>query len=273
VQRLGVLGLAVIALLVGFATPAKAGPYVVISVGPTAVAAGDTVRISGSVPEEACASGRGPVLTTSSERLFPPDGLGPAFALGLFSVEYTVPAETPAGSYSIGLRCGGESLGMSAQLRVTGHVATRRDASISVNPTMVAAGDTVRIRGSVPYSVCTDDAGPRLTSVDRLFPPDGLGPAAARDPSGAFSVSYTVPAQTPAGTYQIGLRCGGGNVGVSARLQVTEQVTTVPSGGVDTGAGGSAEAGSRQWTLLGLGFLTLAAALLPVRRRLVHRRR
>ena len=147
------------------------------------------------------------------------------------------------------------------------------NATISVRPTVVAAGLPVRINGSVPYEGCTADTEPVLTSSDRLFPPDGRGPAADRDSAGAFSVSYTVPAQTPAGRYQIGLRCGGGNVGVSARLQVTEQVTTVPSGGVDTGAGGSAEAGSHRWTLLGLGFLTLAAALLPVRRRLVHRRR
>ena len=161
----------------------------------------------------------------------------------------------------------------SAYAGPNGSANAGENATISVSPTVVAAGHPVRISGSVPYTACTAEEGPGLTSLDRLFPPDGLGPAAVRDSSGAFSVSYTVPAQTPAGAYQIGLRCGGGNVGVSARLQVTEQVTTVPSGGVDTGAGGSAEAGSRQWTLLGLGFLTLAAVLLPVRRRRVHRRR
>jgi hypothetical protein len=215
------------------------------------------------------------------DRLFPPDGLGPAAvrdSSGAFSVSYTVPVQTPAGAYQIGLRCGGGNVGVSARLQVTEQVTTGRNATISVSPTVVAAGHPVRISGSVRYEGCTADTGPVLTSLDRLFPPDGRGPAADRDSAGAFSVSYTVPAQTPAGAYQIGVRCGGGNVGVSARLQVTEQVTTIPSGGVDTGVGGSAEAGSRQWTLLGLGFLgvgflALAAVLLPVRRRLVQRRR
>src|SRR5438132_12571389 len=52
--------------------------------------------------------------------------------------------------------------------------------------------------------------------LDTLFPPDGFGPTAARDSHGAFALTYTVPTSTPAGTYQIGARCGGGNIGVVA---------------------------------------------------------
>jgi hypothetical protein len=61
-------------------------------------------------------------------------------------------------------------------------------------------------------------------------------------------------------------------VGVSASLRVTGQVTAIPSGGVATGAGGSVGAGSNRWAALGLGCLVLAAALLPIRRRLVRPR-
>jgi hypothetical protein len=68
-----------------------------------------------------------------------------------------------------------------------------------------------------------------IVSTASLFPPDGFGPSATRDASGAFSVSYRVPSTTAAGTYDIGLRCGGGNVGVTASLIVTNAVTAQPN--------------------------------------------
>jgi hypothetical protein len=94
-------------------------------------------------------------------------------------------------------------------------------SSISVRPTVVAAGDQVHISGSTPVSDCPADDAAILTSTADLFPPDGFGPAVPRDAAGAFAVDYRVPTSTPAGAYQIGFRCGGGNVGVFAALQVT----------------------------------------------------
>jgi hypothetical protein len=94
-------------------------------------------------------------------------------------------------------------------------------SSISVRPNVVAAGNNVRISGSTPVSDCPVDDAAILTSTAGLFPPDGFGPAVPRDSSGAFSTVYRVPTSTPAATYQIGFRCGGGNVGVFASLRVT----------------------------------------------------
>jgi hypothetical protein len=166
-------------------------------------------------------------------------------------------------------------LGLAVSAVVLG-VATSAYASpngtISVSPTVVAAGHTVHISGSTPTTLCPASDAAILTSIDLFFPPDGFGPAAARDSSGAFSVSYTVPASTPPGMYSLGFRCGGGNVGVRTTLRVTGQVTTVPSGGVATGAGGAAGVGSGRWTAVGLGCLALAAVLIPVRRRLTRQR-
>jgi hypothetical protein len=104
-----------------------------------------------------------------------------------------------------------------------------------------------------------------------LFPAGRLRSARGADSSGAFSVFYTVPASTPPGVYGIGFRCGG-NVGTYASLRVTGQVSTVPSGGVATGAGGTAGGGSGRWTAVGLGCLALAAMLILVRRRLARPR-
>jgi hypothetical protein len=147
------------------------------------------------------------------------------------------------------------------------------DSTISVSPAVVAAGHTVRISGSTPTSGCPASDAAILTSIDRFFPPDGFGPQAARDSSGAFSVFYTVPRSTPPGMYSIGLRCGGGNVGVSTSVRVIGQVGTVPSGGVATGAGGAARVGPGRWTAVGLGCLALAAVLIPIRRRLARQPR
>jgi len=144
------------------------------------------------------------------------------------------------------------------------------NGTISVSPTVVAAGHTVRISGSTPTALCPASDAAILTSTAQLLPPDGFGPAVPRDSSGAFSVFYTVPTSTPPGVYSIGFRCGGGNVGVHTSLRVTRQVRTVPSGGVATGAGGTAGTGPGRWTVVGLGCLALAAILVPVRRRLAR---
>src|SRR5689334_20052633 len=74
-------------------------------------------------------------------------------------------------------------------------------STISVAPATAAAGQTVVISGSVPVT---------------------------GDGSGAFRANYRVPATTAAGTYEIGLRCGGGNVGVHTTLRVTAPAPPAP---------------------------------------------
>ncbi len=146
-------------------------------------------------------------------------------------------------------------------------------SSISISPTVVAAGHTVRISGSVPITPDCPATAARLTSLAQFFPPDGFGPFVSRNASGSFTFFFTVPASTPPGVFNVGLRCGGANVGVSASVRVTSQVTTVPTGGVATGAGGTADGPSGWWVALGIGCLALAAALIPVRLRLARQRR
>jgi hypothetical protein len=143
-----------------------------------------------------------------------------------------------------------------------GSAYAAQNGSISVSPSAVQPGGTVQISGSIPTKLCpaSDSAIPVATAD--LFPPDGFGPEAARNSKGAFAVSYTVPTSTPGGTYQIGVRCGGGLVGVTAALKVT----AVPVGAPATGAGGTAQDPSRRWILFGC--LAMAGTLVALRHRL-----
>jgi hypothetical protein len=141
------------------------------------------------------------------------------------------------------------------------------NGSISVSPSIVSAGSPVHISGSVSPDGCPTSDSAIPVSTASLFPPDGFGPATDRDSQGAFDLTYTVPTSTAAGSYQIGLRCGGGLVGVTATLLVT----AVPVGGAATGAGGTARGASQPWIPLGIGCLGLAGLLVALRRRLAAR--
>lgn len=134
------------------------------------------------------------------------------------------------------------------------------NGSIHVSPSTIAPGGTVTFSGSVDPGSCDPSEPATLTADSALFPPDGTGPSASRNAQGDFSVDYTVPTSTAAGRYRIGVRCGGGNVGVFATLTVAG----APVGGAGTGAGGSAR--SAPWTVVGLASLALAGALWAIRR-------
>lgn len=102
--------------------------------------------------------------------------------------------------------------------------AASAQPDITVSPNSAAAGSTVTISGNVPVSgtpSCPASDGVQLTSSAALFAPDGFGPQATRDASGNFQVQFLIPSSTPAGSYSVGMRCGGGNVGVTASLTVT----------------------------------------------------
>jgi hypothetical protein len=107
-------------------------------------------------------------------------------------------------------------------------------SSISVSPASIPAGGTVSVSGVVPTSGTPSCApGPAtLTDSAALFPPDGFGPQAARNASGQFHVTFHVSASAPPGTYSVGVRCGGGNVGVATSLTVTRARPAAPIGGM-----------------------------------------
>lgn len=138
-------------------------------------------------------------------------------------------------------------------------------SSVAVSPTTVRAGSSVVISGTIPTNgpqSCPASDAVTVTSTAALFPPDGFGPQASRTASGAFRVSYRVPNSTPPGTYTVGLRCGGGNVGVQASLRVTAQVTHVPSGAPGAGLGGaSTESVPAAWIIAGTVAGVLACVL------------
>jgi hypothetical protein len=125
------------------------------------------------------------------------------------------------------LRRGGVAIALAAGfVAIAPMVASapaQTGASVTVSPASTPAGGTVMFSGVVPASG-TPSCAPgdaTLTSDAALFPPDGFGPQAPRDATGAFQVDFQVPASTAPGTYSVGVRCGGGNVGVSTSLTVT----------------------------------------------------
>jgi hypothetical protein len=254
------------------ASAASAGPSITVS--PSSAPQGGPVVISGNVPVSgtpSCASGD-PAQLTSTADLFPPDGLGPQAARdtsGNFSTNYTIPASTPVDSYSIGLRCGGGNVGIGTTLQVT--ALTPAAPIITVSPTSAHPGDSVAITGVVPPKgtrSCPSVDGAQLTSTAELFPPDGFGPQVSRDAAGRFDTDYTIPSAAVPGTYSIGVRCGGGNVGVSAALQITRPATTTTVAATSTAPGATgAPAGTAKgtssvvWIVLGALVVLIAAGV------------
>jgi hypothetical protein len=140
------------------------------------------------------------------------------------------------------------------------------NASISVSPSTVSPGGSVHISGSIPVKKCPASDSATVTSEASLFPPDGFGPSATRDSNGQFALDYSVPTSTAPGTYSVGLRCGGGNVGVEASL------TVAPTGGPATGAGGAAPSSSSFSTLMAGACFLLAGVGVALRWRVARRK-
>ncbi len=137
------------------------------------------------------------------------------------------------------------------------------NGTVTVTPPRVVAGHTVLISGSVPTTLCPQSDQVTITSVSALFARGGFGPTVSRTGAGDFSVTFTVPASTPPGTYRILLRCGGGNVGVDAALEVIPQVAQVPGAAPQAGLGGASRPGGHPaaWAAAGALALGLAALL------------
>jgi hypothetical protein len=147
-----------------------------------------------------------------------------------------------------------------------GHAKASPNGSISVSPSTISPGGTVHISGSVSLQGCPQSDDATIADSSALFPPDGFGPTVLRNSNGDFATDYTVPTSTPPGTYTLTVRCGGGNVGVSAQLHVI-----TPSGAPQTGMGGAEHRSSVPWTPIGIGLLVFAGGLLGFRRRLARR--
>jgi hypothetical protein len=263
-KRAVMVALLMAGIAVGASAPAWASAG--ISVNPSTASPGDSVAISGNVPTTDCPSTDAAQLTSTAD-LFPPDGFGPQATRdgsGNFNTNYAIPSSTPPGAYRIGVRCGGGNVGVSADLQVTAPTA----ATIAVNPASAAPGDAVTITGHVPTSSCPSSSTAQLTSTAALFPPDGFGPQTPRDSTGTFSISYSVPTSTTAGTYQIGIRCGGGNVGVAATLTVA--ASAAPSSSTTTSsssASSKSNSSALPWILLLLALIVAAAIVTVVVRR------
>ncbi len=203
---------------------------------------GGTITISGNVSVSANCPVSTPLQVTSMQttgdiNLFP-NGLGPQViraANGDFKATLVIPASAPVGSYTIGLRCGQTVVGTTETLTVTAGPQTK--PSITVAPPSAQPGNGVTISGVVPTSgavFCPAGDAAVLTATAALFPPDGFGPQVARDAAGKFQVAYKIPATTAAGSYSIGVRCGGGNLVVTTSLQVTATAATTTTAAATT---------------------------------------
>jgi hypothetical protein len=109
-------------------------------------------------------------------------------------------------------------------------------ATLQVSPRSITAGETVTVAGSVGSAPAGSACATSALLLSRAVVPTeefaGV-PAvtAAVRPGGTFAATTRIPRSTPAGTYTISGRCGGGNLGVSATLEVraAPTATTTPA--------------------------------------------
>jgi hypothetical protein len=237
-----VLFAATLGMLTLLAAPASAASptaRVAVHASPSPVTAGHTVTLSGSVGPNAAASDCSSLILYS-DAFDPANRVGYGIAVyaaakptGAFTATTTIPRSKTAGTFPIYLRCGGAIIGGGTL--VVRPTPTAPPASVHVRPSSVAAGDTVTVSGSVgPDSAGVECSG--VTLLSRAFVhtydfADVPAVFAAVKPDGTFTATTTIPRATPAGTYTITGRCGGGNLGVSATLAVRAAVapTTTPA--------------------------------------------
>jgi LPXTG-motif cell wall-anchored protein len=113
---------------------------------------------------------------------------------------------------------------------------TAQAASIIVSPTTVAPGGTVRLSGDIlaPDGTpgCLLPATVTLISDAFVGLGEFAGVGAVRLPVDAtahFDATVTLSPTVAEGTYRIGGRCGGGNIGVSATLEIKNLPATGPA--------------------------------------------
>jgi hypothetical protein len=185
-----------------------------LTASPSTVQRGAIVKFSGA----ACSPASPATLIS---KLFPGHAFGGEGAIGArvdssgrFTRGWAVPTSTPDGSYSVTARCGGGNLGVVAHVRVHGGVFV----TLTAAPAVVRRGGTVTIAGGV----CTPNSDAILLS--KLFPGHAYGVGAITAKTGAngrFSKAYVVPKLKAPGSYAITARCGGGTLGIVARVRVS----------------------------------------------------
>lgn len=90
--------------------------------------------------------------------------------------------------------------------------------------TLIASPSTVQRGATVTFSGGTCTAGSKAILLSKLFPGHAYGVGAINAKTGAngrFSRTYVVPTSKAPGTYTITARCGGGTLGIVARVRVS----------------------------------------------------
>ena len=144
----------------------------------------------------------------------------------------------------------GLAIAMVAAFWMVAPAVAATSASIQVSPASQQAGGSVRVTG-------TCEANTSGFALSHAFLHDsthdfaGVGAAPfTTNATGSFAVTAQIPGSTPAGTYTVSARCGGGNIGVTASLVVTAAAMTPPSHAttpptqVPAGSGGFAATGA-----------------------------
>jgi len=100
-------------------------------------------------------------------------------------------------------------------------VAIASGTFIHVSPTVAPRGAVVVFTGSVARGCARGD---QVTLISPLFPGHAFGGAGAVytrvAAAGHFTKRFRIGASTVRKTYLISARCGGGNLGVDAKLRV-----------------------------------------------------
>jgi hypothetical protein len=104
--------------------------------------------------------------------------------------------------------------------------------ALHVTPSTVVPGGTITISGTTAGGCARRDV---VILISRLFPGHAYGEGAitARQRRGGrFRRTFVVPHRKPLGVYGITARCGGGNLGVKAKLSVARYALLARSGGL-----------------------------------------
>ena len=134
------------------------------------------------------------------------------------------PPEPQPGANSLGGGLAGSTLAgtlAGGALARPGLLALAVRPTIALAPTAVHRGHRVRVHGVAPGC----PAGDLVTLISRAFSGRhrfaGVPAVHARvSSSGRYSVTTRIPAKRAPGRYSVTGRCGGGNLGVLARLRV-----------------------------------------------------
>lgn len=192
------------------AAPAWAASATTLQVSPSAITAGDTVVVSGSVGPAPAGSACATSLTLLSSAFVHTDEFAGVPAViaavkpgGTFTTATRIPRSTPAGTYTISGRCGGGNLGVSATLTVRA-VTTTPPVALRVSPRSVTAGDRVTVSGSVGPGQAGSACATSIELLSRAFDDThefaGV-PAvmAAVRPDGTFAATTRIPRSTRPG--------------------------------------------------------------------------